>query len=564
MTLAEATAETVTHSPRADTTHDSAGSTGGSRNTSGDWAEPVAQALHGEEVARARGWSIAVVLLCFAAVACVPLLPGGRWDKLVFSVTVLALATTGGWCWLRCRDEQSYDATVFRVFGYVAATASFEIEYFLGVFSPTPLVVTLGITFFGMGMDRRHALAIPLYAIGGYLVLSSLIASGVLADRGVINANGVAIESKIFFVGIAPLVLAVTLWMARVSRRTMADALAQAAEASRLAAEREALLAEAQHDLEQLLNAGAGRSGRFTGSQAGEFKLEEIIGRGAMGEVYAASNDGTGERAAIKLLRPDAMVKERMLERFLREGETAGSLSSPNVVQIYDVGQLNTAGIPYIAMELLHGDDLAAILRRDHRLDTEATLAMVRDVATGLDAAHAAGIIHRDLKPQNLFQHRGVDDAPLWKILDFGISKLAGSQGTLTQRAVIGTPGYMSPEQARGVGVDRRCDVFSFGAVAYRAITGRPPFGGADLPQKLFAIVYNQPPRPGLVVDGLSRDVDRALAIALAKDPKARYESARAFADAMTRAFAGRLDSKTRARADALLAQQPWGHQGNA
>src|SRR5439155_13924929 len=132
---------------------------------------------------------------------------------------------------------------------------------------------------------------------------------------------------------------------------------------------------------------------------------------------------------------------------------------------------------------------------------------LVRQIAAGLSAAHRAGVVHRDLKPANLFLvEKPGDDT--WKILDFGVAKLRGSTGTLTQRAIIGTPGYMSPEQAQGREVDPRSDVFSLGAVLYRALTGRPAFSGPDLPQILFDIVYRCPTRPSEIVASLPRDVD--------------------------------------------------------
>jgi serine/threonine-protein kinase len=534
----------------------------GSDPGSGTWSEQVERALHGEEVARARGWSVTVILLTVCGLTGVPLLPGTPLGKLGFSLTLLAMAVTAAWVWLRCRDEANYTPAVFRTFGYLAATASFELEYFLGVFSPTPLVVTLGITFFGMGTDRKHALAIPLYAISGYFVLMALVTAGVLPDVGIVDATNSTVLGKAYFAALAPLVLLVTLWMARVSRRSMADALQQAADATRLAAQREALLFEAQQDLEQLLRAGAGVSGRFTGTDAGRWRLEELIGRGAMGEVYAARDRETDEPAAIKLLRPEALTKERMVERFLREGQAAGSLDAPNVVKVLGVGHVDL-GFPYIAMELLHGQDLAALLRRRRRLDHDEVAALIADAARGLEAAHGSGIVHRDLKPQNLFHHRDEGRSRgVWKILDFGVSKLAGSHGTLTQRAVVGTPGYMAPEQAQGNDVDHRCDVFSLGAVAYRATTGRPPFGGADLPQTLFSIVYQQPPKPSSLAD-LPKDVDRVLAIALAKPATARFESATALSDALSLAFSSRLSPELRARADRLVTAYPWGQPVN-
>lgn len=514
--------------------------------------------MHEEEVARARGLSLIILGLTTTATAFVPILPGTTPRKILFVSALTLLGITSIWVRLRTLREGGYTANVFRVFGYVAATASLEIEHYLGVFSPTPLVVTLGVSFFGMGIDRRHAVYIVTYAVAGYFVLAALTAFGVVEDAGVISSADISVYSKVFFVVMVPLVLLTSLWFARVSRRSMATAMHRSANAMRLAGEREAQLAEMALNLEQALKAGAEHGGRFTGHRAGRWELGEIVGRGAMGEVYAATDPGSGERAAIKLLRIEALANPQHLERFLREGELAGHLDVRNVVRVYDVGKMNDQ-IPYIAMELLEGRDLAAHLRKNGSLSPEKVAGLITEVAAGLDVAHDAGIVHRDLKPQNLFLHHSPEaSSGIWKILDFGVSKVAGSEGTLTQAAVIGTPGYMSPEQARGEHVDRRSDVFSLGAVSYRALSGRPPFSGADLPQILFDIVYRMPLRPSSLVDRLPSDVDAVLAIALAKKPEHRFNTAGDFAQSLRHALHRRLDPAFRKRAAALTDEMPW------
>src|SRR5262249_43325939 len=146
-----------------------------------------------------------------------------------------------------------------------------------------------------------------------------------------------------------------------------------------------------------------------------------------------------------------------------------------------------------------------------------------------------------------------------WKILDFGIAKLRGSTGTLTQRALVGTPGYMSPEQAEGGQVDARSDVFSFGSVLYRALTGRPAFSGPDTPKVLFDVVYRSPARPSSVAPSLPVDLDAVLAIALAKDRDDRFASAIELASAIEAGARGALSPDRRARAEAVLTALPWG-----
>ena len=522
----------------------------------------VVAALHTEEVVRMRGFALAVLLLCTSALAFTPGLPGTVERKAPF-VTALGLTlVTALWVWLRCRDERRYTPFVFRVFGWVAATASFELTYFLGVFSPTPVVITLGVTFIGLGLDRRYAQIIPLYALAGYAILAGLITGGVVEDRGVIRATDLTLMPKLFGAVMVPVVLLMTLGLARLSRHTLEEAARRSHEALRLANQREAQLAEANQELEGALRAGQGQEGRFTGATAGAWELAEVIGRGAMGEIYRAQHRDSGDRAAVKLLREEVARDEKLVERFVREGQIASALNVPNVVRMHETG-LIAGRVPYLAMELLAGEDLARLLRRTRVFERDALVDLATQVARGLDAAHAAGIVHRDLKPQNLFRSESASGG-VWKILDFGVSTLIGSTGTLTQAAVVGTPGYMAPEQARSLRVDHRCDVFALGAVLYRALAGRPPFTGSDTPQILFDVVYRMPHRPGELVDRLPPDVDAVLAIALAKRVEDRFSSAGELASALTAAWGRGIDRALRRRADALIARHGWGQSASS
>ncbi len=517
----------------------------------------VEAALHAEEVARMRGWSLAVLLMVACTLGFTPALPGALERKAQFVAALLILMFAALWVWLRCRNERDYTPRVFRIFGWVAATVSFELVYFLGVFSPTPVVITLGVTFIGLGRDRRHAVIIPLYAVAGYVTLAGLVTTEVITDDGVITARGLSLAPKAFGAIMVPVVLLMTLGLARLSRRTLEEAARRSHEAMRLADQREAQLVEANQELEGALRAGRGEQGRWTGARAGQWQLAELIGRGAMGEIYSARHHESGARAAVKLLRADATGDERMLERFAREGQIASTLDTPHVVRIHETGRV-AGGNPYIAMELLEGDDLARLLRRTRSLDRASLLELATHVARGLDAAHAAGIVHRDLKPQNIFRAHGPDVA-VWKILDFGVSTLVSSTGTLTQAAVVGTPAYMAPEQARSRPIDRRCDVFALGAVLYRALVGRPAFSGADTPQILFDVVYRMPDRPGSLVDAVPREVELVLALALAKHADDRFASAGELARALAAAYQGALDRALVRRGEQLIARHAWG-----
>jgi serine/threonine-protein kinase len=389
-------------------------------------------------------------------------------------------------------------------------------------------------------------------------VLAALIAAGLLPDDGLVPALSVEPTARFAAVLVVPLVMGLAVWQARVTRRATLDALDRAVAAMREMRTREAQLEEANRDLDFLMRMAAGRAGPYTGLMAGRYAIRHLIARGAMGEVYAATDTDSGEDAAIKLLQSNMLGDEQLVMRFLREGEAASQLKGTNVVTIYEVGTIGANGAPYIAMELLRGHDLAWHLRGALPLDE--VVALSDQVASALEAARKAGIVHRDLKPQNLFLAQQHAAAPAWKILDFGVSRLAGTSGTLTMDLIVGTPGYMSPEQAAGgKEVTHRSDVFSFGAVLYRALTGQPPFSGPDTPQILYQVVYRSPARPSLLVPGLPADVEIVLAIALAKDPAERFATALEMAEALRAASRGALDPSLRVHAQTLLASLPWG-----
>jgi serine/threonine-protein kinase len=301
-------------------------------------------------------------------------------------------------------------------------------------------------------------------------------------------------------------------------------------EAVRDVAQREALLNEARQELERA--AWVGGPGRFTEQNLGSFKLGLIIGRGAMGEVYEGFHNDTGEGAAIKLLHRNVLSDAGQVVRFAREAEAVSRLDSPHVVKVLEVGDA-TSPIPYIAMERMVGDDLASELRSRRKLPFDEVVDLIQQVARGIDAAADAGIVHRDLKPQNLFYHRSPDGAGCWKILDFGVSKLADGTGTLTRGRVVGTPTYMAPEQARGKDVDSRADVYALGAIAYRSLTGHPCFTGREVPQILYDVVHKMPTQPTRLAPELPAAVDAVLAVALAKRPGDRYARATDLARAL-------------------------------
>ena len=524
--------------------------TGGALNAT--LAETTQAAMHAEEAARAASFGRVAAILCVVGLVGQLGYAGDPKLRIAMAVAQSVLGAVGAWVWWRARDPARWSRRVFRIFGVTSALAAIVFMHFLGVFSPVTVVVIFGLSFFALGSDTALLMPLSLAVAAAYFVSALLVTFGVIPDLGLFVPRATPRLARVAMLSMVTATMLMQLWQSRLSRRATLEAMARSNEAVRVAQTREAQLAEAKDNLDAAIRAGAGKGGRYTGTQAGRFRLEDVVGRGAMGEVYAARSDA-GERAAVKLLHVGKLEEPELVGRFLREAEVARRVRGPNLVELLEVGNAHD-GSPYIAMELLQGSDLATLLRDRPSLSLAETVTLVEDVARGLDVLHAAGVVHRDLKPANLFLAEGA--APRWKILDYGVSKLRES--TMTEDQVVGTPGYMSPEQAQGGTVDGRSDLFALGAVAYRVLTGRRPFTGTGTPQLLYQVVYAQPVRPREVAAEIPRDVELVLAIALAKVPKARFPTSASFALAMRAAAKSRLDEKMRAHAEKLLRASPW------
>jgi eukaryotic-like serine/threonine-protein kinase len=267
------------------------------------------------------------------------------------------------------------------------------------------------------------------------------------------------------------------------------------------------------------------------------YRVQGRIGRGGMGVVYEVTHARLSGRYALKLLAREATEDAEALRRFQREAEIASSLRHPNIVQVVDFDQTSD-GRPYLVMELLEGESLAARLKRQGRLPLAAVVEVVKQIAAGLAAAHARGIVHRDLKPENLFLVRlPGQEQELVKVVDFGISKVKSGSLRLTgERVMLGTPYYMAPEQtspSAGAQVDERADQFALAAVVYELLCGELAFDGRELVAVVYQVMHHHPPR---LVDpaGLAGPaVDQVLLRALAKDPAARFPSISEFARAL-------------------------------
>jgi serine/threonine-protein kinase len=268
----------------------------------------------------------------------------------------------------------------------------------------------------------------------------------------------------------------------------------------------------------------------------GRYRIDARLGEGAMADVFRAFDPGIGRTVAIKVLKPEYARDPALGERFLREARAAGALSHPNIATIYDVGEAD--GIAYIAMELVEGQPLDALLQAQGRLPYERVLALGQQLASALDYAHKAGVVHRDVKPSNILLSA---DGRHAKLLDFGVARIGegpGAEGQLARTQVgqmIGTPRYMSPEQALGIPVDHRSDLFSLGVVLYEMVTGKVAFPGVGL-ATLAIQIAQEPVEP---IARSAADCPAGLRFVihklLAKKPEQRFPDGNAVYRALTR-----------------------------
>ena len=256
------------------------------------------------------------------------------------------------------------------------------------------------------------------------------------------------------------------------------------------------------------------------------FCIVRAIGEGGMARVYEARHIRLKDkRFAVKVLHDTYAQSQDIVTRFRREAEAASAIAHPNVVDVFDV-HLAPDGRPYMVSEFLEGKDLDDLLKERGTLDPLLTIDIVQQVCRGLTAAHAHGVVHRDMKPANVFLV-GKPDAPVVKVLDFGISKMTTAGATsLTQTGMImGTPAYMAPEQASGGVVDHRADIYSVGAILYRALTGHDPFEGDEAAEVLGGGPDARPERPRSIAPSIPPALEVVIQRAMAKDPSERYQT---------------------------------------
>lgn len=270
---------------------------------------------------------------------------------------------------------------------------------------------------------------------------------------------------------------------------------------------------------------------------AGRYRLVDKLGSGGMGAVWLCQDLSLDSTCAVKIIDPEKSRSEEVRKRFIREAKAAAQLRGPHVVDVFDRGEFE--GLLYIAMEHLEGEDLCTRLALKGRLDAETTYRVIAHVARALSSAHALGIVHRDLKPENIFLVPGYDEE-VAKVLDFGIAQHEAyriEDHATREGAFLGTPYYVSPEQARGKPTDHRSDLWSLGVIAYQCLTGSPPFESDSLGELMGLILYEPIPKITEVNPELPPAMEAFWSRAIERDREQRFQSARELADALGRAL---------------------------
>ena len=300
-----------------------------------------------------------------------------------------------------------------------------------------------------------------------------------------------------------------------------------------------------QWELEKTLEASSGSADESgSGEQrwslpdgtvvASRYRIVRELGRGGMGAVFEAFDVNLERVVAIKFLDPELTKSDESIQRFQLEAIAAGRIGHENICDVRDRGETDE-GMPFIVMEMLDGEELAELECRLGRLPPGRAVEIVLQVLAALEAAHDKGIVHRDLKPENIFLTSDSNGRLRTKILDFGVSRFLDESASirLTRTGnVLGTPCYMSPEQARGMqDLDQRCDIWAVGVILFEALTGQLPFNGENYNEMIAKILMEDPLEPGMIVPSLSESLEAVVMRALEKDPDDRFSSAHEFAE---------------------------------
>ena len=291
----------------------------------------------------------------------------------------------------------------------------------------------------------------------------------------------------------------------------------------------------------------AGQGGATGRNTLGRYELLEELGRGAMGVVYKAFDPAVSRIVALKTVRLDITGRDReeLIRRLRQEAQAAGRLEHPNIVTIFDAGEAD--GLFYLTMQFVKGQTLGELIAQRKLLPVKEVLAMIEQLCDGLHYAHERGIVHRDLKPSNII----TSAEGTQKIVDFGVAKIVEA-GTTRAGVVIGTPSYMSPEQAQGGRVDRRSDIFSLGAIFYELLTGEKPFPGNTPTAIIYKIIHEDPIPPRAIEPTVDPRLESVVRKVLAKSPFERFQTCREFQEAL-RASA----TKTAPRPEMVEVREP-------
>ncbi len=270
------------------------------------------------------------------------------------------------------------------------------------------------------------------------------------------------------------------------------------------------------------------------GDVVGEYRIEKKIGEGAYGKVYSALHPVIGKHAAIKVLNRKFSSDPQVVSRFVSEARAVNQIRHRHIIDIFSFGTLED-GLQYFVMELLEGSTLNKYLKQHGRLSPEEAIPILRGIGRALDAAHAASVAHRDLKPENVFVSFDEDGRCYPKLLDFGIAKLMGDEGEHHTRtgALMGSPGYMSPEQCRGKNVDHRTDIYAMGVMCHELLTGKRPFTGESTMDLMFKHAKEPPPPMSTLCPAIPASLDEPVLRMLAKEPADRPDTLAAAIDAL-------------------------------
>ena len=266
------------------------------------------------------------------------------------------------------------------------------------------------------------------------------------------------------------------------------------------------------------------------------YRIIRLLGEGGMGSVHLAEHVGLNKRVAIKFLHLELAGQDDVVKRFEQEAKVAASIRHKNIIEVYDVG-FSSDGDPFLVMEYLEGESLASLLKRSGPMSTGAACAVMEPALLALAAAHRQSIIHRDLKPENIFLAHQPDEPPVVKIIDFGLSKITtGSPDVLCTQtgSIMGTPAYMSPEQARGASdIDHRTDLYSMGTMLFEMLTGELPYSGKNFTEFFAKLLTEEPRAPREVYPDFPVEAEPIVRKALCKNTEERFQSAAEMLEAL-------------------------------